>query len=283
MTDLDALIPKSNADKSDDDEVEYDSSSESEEEPPKKPKKTKKSKGPTVSAKGKIKTKKPKGPSREMSQEVPPLHTEKPQDHAMEPIKPIFVKEQLDNKFNEVHQIDLNKDSVKGIAYKKSETATTDDPLKEMFDEEPLYKRKWFQISLICVVFAICLVFIFFYCKRKFMTYHDPVMEAFKEPKDESISGGSKKEYDLNSACSTAAHEKQLPKSYENSFYDDEETPKANEETANNMMKEVAKLPRGKESKSSTATTTAKGSSSKVTPRAMPARDEHGRFISSKK
>lgn len=289
--DLDSIIPKSNADtSSSEDEYEIVEDEPANDPLDDKPSKSKKS-SMKVSSKQKIRSKKPKTSARKMHDgQLPPLQTDDPSAHAMEAPKPILIKQKLDQAFDKQHQLDLSKDTQNGIAYKEEPSVTSD---KEGFDE-PIYKRKSFQITAICIVSVILMICIFMYCRWRYMMKYDPIVQPSAsisgghKSKDDSSSSSSSSSSDdeppqnLNELSSTTMYEKKLPASYENSFYDEDyvENEKIADSALNNLPK-GSKKDKDKSGAKKDKKDKDKSGSKKDKKKELPKRDKHGRFVKS--
>ena len=277
LKDLDAVVPASNDADEDDDgyEVVSDDSSDEETDDNSSKKSSSKPK-PNTSGKQKVRQKKRKLPSRKVmsGKKLPPLQTADPAKHALEPMKPIIVKQKIDNAFDKEHMIDLSNEAQTGIAY-RSKTPPDYDPLKETFDQEPFYKRKWVHITALCVLFVICLIGVFFYCRRKYLMQRDPLNQ--QSVNQQSVKESTEKKDDeppqnLNVISGGNANSSKLPPSYENSYYDD--VDESIELTAAKVGEDVPKSAIKKDSKKDVKVTETKSKSNE-----LPKRDARGRFV----
>lgn len=270
-SDLENIIPKSNADTSDEtDEYEVVTDTSEEDVKPTKSKKCKKNKKHASP----VRTKKTKLPSRGAavgSDQLPPLQTTNPAQHALEAPKPMLVKQAIDNQFDKTYQIDLSKETQQGIAYQHSQQVP--QQVEEHF-EGPFYKHKYFPLIVVIIVSIACIAGAWWYFRHKFRTGYDPIKATLTGGGgDESDSSDSSDDEDktnkksLNELTGSAGSNK-LPPSYEDSFDQNDDSD------GEKVIKDLKSVPKSgkksapkKESKSSSKS--AKG----------PQRDSHGRFI----
>lgn len=260
-TDLESIIPKSNADTSDSsDEYEVVSDSSSDEEPVKPSKCKKHKKCKKDKNKSPVRTKKTKLPSRGAtvgSDQLPPLQTTDPAKHVLEAPKPIIVKQAIDNDFNKNFQIDLSKETQQGIAYQQPQQLQQEG-FEESFDG-PFYKHKYFPLIVVIIVSLACIIGTWWYFKRKFQTGYDPIKATLTGGDGDDSNDDEVEKKSLNELTGSANVSK-LPPSYEDSF------DRNDDSDGEKVIKDLKSTPK-RDSKS--ASTSTKG----------PQRDSHGRFV----
>ena len=282
-SDLESIIPKSNADSSDETDDEYEVVTDTSEEDvkPAKGKKHKKCKSSKHASP--IRTKKTKLPSRGAavgSDQLPPLQTENPAQHALEAPKPMLVKQAIDNQFDKAYQIDLSKETQQGIAYQHSQQVPQ-QPVEEKF-EGPFYKHKYFPIIVVVIVAIACIAGAWWYFRHKFRTGYDPIKatltggskddDSDSSSDDDSDDEDDKEPKSLNELTGSAGVST-LPPSYEDSF---DRNDDSDGEEVMKHLKSVPKQSKGSKSapKKESKSTPKSAKESKATQR-----DSRGRFV----
>lgn len=274
--DLNAVVPASNANQSSDSEYEVVSGSESSSAPaPKASSKTAtrkiKVKTPKQATKPTPVRKRNKASGRQpIDSSLPPIQTTNHVDHALSQPAPLFIQKSLNEKFNKVEQIPLETETFAGY------NPETFDPLasNEGFEEKEgfmskvkfLWQPPWSYVIVIIVVMIVTGIGVWIYLRWKWNREHDPISEETPKTESKSLEGGDK---DLKSITNVDERSKELPPSYENKYYDENQKDTSADEAADKMDKELRQIPKGKSEKIEKKNNE------------LPKRDKHGRFVKS--